>query len=63
MVSPGRLEEAILENHPLMKSTFCLLCVLRKNFLIILYRRDMQISSFTEYEIKLVHIMNSFENE
>lgn len=63
MVSPGRLEEAILENHPLMKSTFYLLYVLRKDSFITAHkRRANYISSFTEYEIKLVRMMNSFSN-
>lgn len=63
MGSLGRLEEAILENHPLMKSTFCLLYVLYKDSFIIAHkRRANYISSFTEYEIKFAYTVNSFSN-
>lgn len=63
MASPGRLEEAILENHPLMKSTFCLLYVLRKDSFITAHkRRANYISSFIEYEIKLARMMNNSSN-
>lgn len=59
MVSPGRLEEAIRENHPLMKSTFCLLYVLHKDSFITAHKRCANyISLFTEYEIKLARMIN-----